>query len=176
MAKSDEKRIAARIYARLSLICAVALVVVAVAAWIGGDYAKTQVKNELSAQNIYFPKKGTPALDPKEYPDLQQYAGQKVDDGIKAQAYANGYIGRHLEKIADGKTYAEISTLAMKDPENAELQQQKQTLFQGETLRGLLLGDGYGYWMIGTVAQYVALVCCALAVGLLAVAYRMARR
>jgi len=45
----------------------------------------------------------------------------------------------------------------MKDPTNQKLQQQKQTLFQGETLRGLLLGDGYAYWTFGQVAQYAAI-------------------
>jgi len=172
MAKNDEKRIAAGIYARLSMIAAVALVAVAGVAWFAGDFAKSQVKTELGAQNIYFPEKGSAALDPKEFPDLQQYAGQKVDDGPKAQAYANGFIGRHLKKTAAGKTYAEISSLAMKDPENTKLQQQKQTLFQGETLRGLLLGDGYGYWTIGNIAQCVALVMLAAAVVLAMIAYR----
>ena len=125
--------------------------------WKGYDFATSQVKSELAAQKIYFPAKGSPALDPKKYPDLQKYAGQLVDNGPKAKAYANGYIGRHLEEVADGKTYAEVSSAAMKDPNNQTLQQQKQSLFMGETLRGLLLGNGYAFWTFGLIAKYAAI-------------------
>jgi hypothetical protein len=62
-----------------------------------------------------------------------------------AKAYANDFIGHHLKNIAGGKTYAEVSSAAMADPTNADLQKQKTALFQGETLRGMLLGDGYGF-------------------------------
>ena len=126
-------------------------------AWYGYHFATSEVHSELSAQKIFFPPKGSPALDPAEFPDLQKYAGQQVDDGPKAKAYANGFIARHLEKIAGGKTYSEISTLAMQDPTNTKLQQQKSTLFQGETLRGLLLGDGYAYWTFGQIALYASI-------------------
>jgi hypothetical protein len=30
-------------------------------------------------------------------------------------------------------------------------------LFQGETLRGLLLGSGYAYWTFGMIAKFVAI-------------------
>jgi hypothetical protein len=63
----------------------------------------------------------------------------------------------HLQEIADGKTYAQVSAEAMKDPTNAKLQAQKATLFQGETLRGLLLGSGYAYWTFGMIAMYAAI-------------------
>jgi len=132
-------------------------------AWKAGDFAHNQVGTELTSQKIFFPPKGSPALDPKEFPDLQQYAGQQVDNGPKAKAYANGYIGRHLEKIAGGKTYAEVSSEARKDPNNAALQQQKQSLFQGETLRGLLLSAGYAYWTFGTMAKDAAVALFAAA-------------
>jgi hypothetical protein len=122
------------------------------------------VKTELGSQKIYFPAKGSPALDPEEFPDLQQYAGQLVDNGPKAKAYANGFIGRHLEKIAAGKTYAEVSTAALQNPTDQKLQQQKATLFQGETLRGLLLGDGYAYWTFGMIALYASLAALAGAI------------
>ena len=172
MARSNtEKRISAYILSRISLVVAVALLAVGIALSVAGNYAKTQVRTELSAQNIYFPKKDSESFSPKEYPDLQKYAGQKVDDGIKARAYANGYIGRHLKKIGGGKTYAEVSAAQMADPTNAKLAQQKQSLFQGETLRGILLGNGYGYWMMGVIAQIAALVCYAAMVVLGAYGY-----
>jgi hypothetical protein len=83
---------------------------------------------------------------------LQQYAGQEVDNAAKAKAFADEYIAVHLEKIGQGKTYAEVSGLAMKDPSNQALQQQKTTLFQGETLRGLLL-NAYAFGTVGQIAR-----------------------
>jgi hypothetical protein len=121
------------------------------------NFATGQVHDQLAAQKVYFPPKGSPALDPAEFPGLQQYAGQLVDNGPKAKAYADEFIAKHLENVAGGKTYSEVSAQAMKDPTNTQLQQQKATLFQGETLRGLLLGTGYAYWTFGMIAGYAAL-------------------
>lgn len=159
-AKSDRKVID-KVFVLLGAAVTVVLLVVGGLAWYASTFAFDNVRTELGAQQVYFPEKGSPALDPEEFPDLQKYAGQLVDSGPEAKAYANSYIGRHLEKVADGKTYAEVSALAMKDPTNQKLQQQKQTLFQGETLRGLLLGDGYAYWTFGQIAQYAAIAAFA---------------
>lgn len=156
MAKQQRKTIDT-IFILLGTVVMLVLVAAGGLAWWGSSFAQTSVRNELSAQKVYFPPKGSPGLDPAEFPDLQQYAGQLVDNGPKAKAYANGFIGRHLEKVAGGQTYSEVSAAAMKDPTNADLQKQKQTLFQGETLRGLLLGDGYSYWTFGQIAQYAAI-------------------
>ena len=159
MAKSDRK-IIDKVFILLGLAMMVTLVVIGGLACYASKFAKESVRDELVAQKIFFPPKG-PALDPSEYPGLQQYAGQQVDNGVKAKAYANEFIGAHLEQIADGKTYSEVSTLAKADPSNAALQGQKQALFQGETLRGLLLGDGYAYWTFGVIAGYAALAAFA---------------
>lgn len=156
MAKSDRKTID-KVFVLLGAAMVAVLVVVGGLSWYAYHFATSSVRTELSEQKVYFPPKGSPALDPTEFPDLQKYAGQLVDNGPKAKAYANGFIGRHLEKVAGGKTYSEVSALSMADPTNAKLQAQKQTLFQGETLRGLLLGDGYAYWTFGTIAQYAAI-------------------
>lgn len=155
MAKANRKSIDIT----LTLLGAAVAVVLFVAGCLGVyayHFATSQVHDQLAAQQVYFPPKGSPALNPEEFPGLQQYAGQIVDNGPKAKAYANEFIGVHLKHIADGKTYAEISNEAMKDPSNSKLQQQKQTLFQGETLRGLLLGSGYAYWTFGMIALYAA--------------------
>ena len=45
----------------------------------------------------------------------------------------------------------------MKDPTNQKLQTQKATLFQGETLRGILLGSGYAYWTFGMIGKLIAI-------------------
>lgn len=153
MARTERKAID-KVFILLGIMATVALLGAGALGWFGYHFATSQVRNELAAQKIYFPPKGSPSFSPHVYPDIQRYAGQLVDNGPKAKAYANGYIGRHLEKIADGKTYAEVSALAMKDPANKDLQAKKATLFQGETLRGLLLGDGYAYWTFGMMALY----------------------
>lgn len=138
------------------LVATVALVILGSLVWWGSNFVTQNVKNELTSQKILFPPKGSPALDPKEFPGLQQYAGQPVDTGPKAKAYANEFIGVHLENIAGGKTYAEVSSLAMASPTNAALKAQAAALFQGETLRGLLLGDAYAFWTVGIIAKDIA--------------------
>lgn len=163
MAKSDRKTID-KIFILLGVAVTAVLVVLGTMAWWGYDFATSMVKKELTAQKIYFPEKGSPALDPAKYPGLQQYAGQLVDNGPKAKAYANEYIGEHLKSIAGGKTYAEVSAEALKDPTNAKLQAQKTSLFQGETLRGILIGTGYAYWTFGVLAQYAAIAAFAGAI------------
>ena len=167
MAKAQRKTIDT-VFILLGVAATGVLIVIGSLSWWGYHFATTSVKNELSAQKIYFPPKGSPGLDPAEYPGLQQYAGQLVDNGPKAKAYANEFIGKHLENVAGGKTYAEVSSAALKDPTNTKLQQQKQTLFQGETLRGLLLGDGYAYWTFGLLAMYAA-VAAFIGAGVMAI-------
>lgn len=150
----------------------VAVFAVGVGTWWAYSYSTNMVKEELTAQRISFPEKGSEALKPEEFPDLQKYAGQQVDDGVKARAYANGYIGRHLEKVASGKTYAEVSAEAMKNPEDKKLAGQKQTLFMGETLRGLLL-NAYAFWTIGKLLQVVSVVAFIASIALMAATLRL---
>ena len=156
MAKADRQTIDT-VFVLLGGALCLLLIILGSLSWYGYHFATTSVRSELTQQKIFFPPKGSPALSAEEFPDLQKYAGQQVDDGIKAKAYANGFIGRHLDKVAGGKTYSEVSAEAMKDPTNAKLIAQKQTLFQGETLRGILLGDGYAYWTFGLMALYASI-------------------
>ena len=116
-----------------------------------GSFVHGMIHNQLVAQQIYFPAAGSKALPASDFPDLQQYGGQRVDDGIKAQAYANGFIGRHLQSVAGGQTFSQVSARAQVDPTDAKLQGQVATLFKGETLVGLLL-NAYGWWTLGTYA------------------------
>ena len=178
MAKSKssaQDKTITRVFLYLSVMVAVLLFAVGGLALWASNFTGNMVKSELAAQKIYFPDKGSPALDPAVYPDLQKYAGQLVDSPEEAKAYANGYIGRHLSKVADGKVYAEVSAESMKDPTNQKLQQQKQTLFQGETLRGMLLTSGYGFGTVGKIANTASLVAFSLGglVSLLAIAIRL---
>jgi hypothetical protein len=66
-----------------------------------------------------------------------------------------------LKETADGKTYAQVSTESRADPKNTELAAQVQTLFRGETLRGLLL-EAYGFWKFGQIAFIAAVTSFAL--------------
>jgi hypothetical protein len=120
------------------------------------DFSHDMIQDQLEAQQIFFPPAGSEALNPEEYPDLQQYAGQQVLNGDQAKAYADDFIGYHLESVADGQTYSQVSAAAQENPDDPELAAQAQTLFRGETLRGLLL-NAYGWWTIGDYALYGAI-------------------
>lgn len=176
MASSVQKQAVNKVFTILSLIAALTMLLIGVLALWTHNFTSTMVKNELAAQKIYFPQKGSASFDPNTYPDLQQYAGQLVDTPEKAKAYANGYIGRHLKNVAGGKVYAEVSAEAQKDPTNEKLQQQKQTLFQGETLRGMLLANGYGFGTIGKIAGIAAYVAFLGAAVLLVLSFVLGKR
>jgi hypothetical protein len=122
----------------------------------GANFADNIVHSQLSEQKISFPAKGSPALDPAEFPGLQRYAGQPVDNGPKAKAYANEFIKVHLKGIAGGKTYSEVSSAALANPKDEKLAGQAQTLFRGETLRGLLL-NVWGWSTVGAIAHTVGI-------------------
>jgi hypothetical protein len=162
MAKTQRKVID-KVFILLGVCAMAVLLIVGCLAWWGYSFSHQQVRDELSSQKISFPPKDSAALNPTEFPDLQKYAGQPVDTGQKARAYANGFIGRHIMKIADGKTYAQISSEAQADPANTKLQQEKATLFQGETLRGLLL-NAYAFDTLGMISYYVSLTAFAGAI------------
>ncbi len=131
----------------------------------GHSFANNIVHSQLSEEKISFPAKGSSALDPKEFPGLQRYAGQAVDNGPKAKAYADQFIKTHLKSVAGGKTYSEVSAAAQQDPNNTKLQAQANTLFKGETLRGLLL-NVWGWATVGAIAYWVGI---AALIGALAV-------
>jgi hypothetical protein len=136
----------------------------------GAHFANSNVHDQLAEQKIFFPVKGSPALAPPEIgPYLNQYAGQQLLTGPQAEAYADHFIRVHLNEVAGGQTYAQVSNkvLAMaasnpNDPQLTPLRGQQQTLFQGETLRGLLL-SAYAFWKIGQIAGIAAICAFCLA-------------
>jgi len=143
----------------VAAVAALGMIAAGVLALVGGNYAKDVVHDQLAPQKIFFPPKGSPEL----LPGVKQYAGQQLVNGDQAKAYANDFIGVHLTKIAGGKTYAEVSSAALKDPKNKTLAEQKTSLFQGETLRGLLL-NAWGWSLVGTIATIAGIVLIALGV------------
>ena len=153
-----------------------AAVVMAVAGGLltwGNNFADDYVGDELSSQNIVFPP--AEALAEEGRDDLVKYGGESVTTGEQAEAYAS-YIGGHLEGIAGGLTYAEVPDREAKaavaeaeasgasEAEIAELQAtadqltaQRDSLFRGETLRGLLL-NAYAWSTMGRIAGIAATV------------------
>jgi hypothetical protein len=158
---------------------AIAAVVFAVAGGLltwGANFADDYVHDELSSQRVFFPDEA--GLREEGRDDLVAHAGRQVTTGTEAEAYAS-YIGGHLEGIADGKTYAEIDDRGAaqavvdaresgaSDAEIADLQAtadelkaQRDSLFRGETLRGLLLSS-YAWSTIGRIAAIAAWVAFA---------------
>jgi hypothetical protein len=122
----------------------------------GANFADNVVHSQLSQQKITFPAKGSPALDPAQFPGLQRYAGETVDNGPKAKAYADQFIKVHLKEIGGGKTYSQVSGEALANPNDQKLAGQAQTLFRGETLRGLLL-NVWGWATMATIARDVGI-------------------
>jgi hypothetical protein len=151
----------------------------------GSTFSGNYVRDELKSQNISF---GTAeALKAEGRNDLIKYGGQSVDSGAKAQAYAS-YINGHLAKIGGGLTYAELgaterqakldvqSAVDAKEPQaNVDALQTKadgitgsrDTLFKGETLRGLLL-SAYAWSMVGRIAGLAA-IGAIVATGIMAI-------
>jgi hypothetical protein len=140
----------------------------------GYDFSSDYVGEELSSQNITFPDAGV--LTDQGRADLLGHAGDRLDTGGEAQAYAS-YINGHLADVAEGATFADLGApeRAAKDAVTAavdagepqatidQLQAtadgitaQRDTLFKGETLRGLLL-SAYAWSTVGTIAGIAAI-------------------
>jgi len=166
----------------------IATVVFAVAGGLltwGHNFSNDYVHRELSSQNVSFPSAAD--LTTGGRTDLLSHAGQKVDTGSEAQAYAS-FIAGHLAKIGGGQTYADLGTpesaanaavtaaVAAKAPQAqidalqakaTGITNTRNTLFKGETLRGLLL-SAYAWSTVGTIAGFAA-VGAFIAAGLMLV-------
>src|SRR4029077_11839555 len=80
-----------------------------------GSFVTGMVKDELTAQQVFFPAadqiKAGGALDPAEFPqEIRDQAGNQVTDGNQARIYAQDFLGKHLQTVAGGSTYASIGT------------------------------------------------------------------
>jgi hypothetical protein len=161
-------------------VLAVALLVAGSLLTWGANFSDDYVGDELASQNITFPPAA--ALKEEGRSDLLKYAGQDLTTGKQAEAYAS-YINGHLQGIADGATYADLGTpereanaavtaakadgtseadLAKLEGEAAAITGQRNTLFKGETLRGLLL-TAFAWSTVGSIAGYAAIAAFAAA-------------
>jgi len=129
----------------------------------GHNFINTNIHDQLAAQQIYFPSasdiKAANNAEITKY--VTPYAGQQVTTGEQAGVYANHYIAVHLQEIGQGQTYSQISgkfiTMDPKSKDYAAVAAQRQALFMGETLRGLLL-NAYAFGMMATIAGIAAVI------------------
>jgi hypothetical protein len=169
------------------LVLAGLLLVAGVVLASNASFANNYVKDQLTQQQITFKTADTLTAEEKKADCLVAYAGQQLATGKQAECYANEFIGLHLKGIANGMTYAQIGApqSALKaqiakvtaanptDPSLPDLQKQltdltnqRETVFHGETLRGLLL-TSYGFSEFGSKAGQASTVAY-LAAALLA--------
>jgi hypothetical protein len=152
------------------LVVAALLLVMGVVLNSNANFAKNYTQDQLAAQQIQFKAADKLTAEEKEAACLVKYAGQQLTTGAQAECYANHYIGLHVKNTAEGRTYAsqgdfinglkaDLATAQKATPPDqakiADLNTKitaataaRETLFKGETLRGLLL-TSYGFSVFG---------------------------
>jgi hypothetical protein len=157
-------------------VLAVLLLVAGFVLTSNASFANDYVADQLTAQKIMFKPADALTDEEKASACLVKYAGQQLTTGKQAECYANDFIGLHVQSVANGQTYAELGApqAALReqvataeqnnDPALPQLQAQldeingqRDTLFKGETLRGLLL-TSFGFSEFGTKAGQAATV------------------
>jgi hypothetical protein len=141
------------------LIAGLLLVAGGLLTW-GHNFVTSEVHTQLAAQKIVFPPANSPAVAGPQFAPMRQYGGQLMTTGAQAQVYADHFIAIHLTEIGGGQTYSQLSAKALAQPKNAALAAQVQTMFRGETLRGLLL-NAYAFGTIGQIMLYAAIAAFA---------------
>jgi hypothetical protein len=134
----------------------------------GYSFTNNTVKSQLSAQKITMPAATNNSKeDAATTAFFKDNGGKFMTNGKQAQMYADHYIGFHLSGMP---TYADASTVnraaqgaLSADPTNADLKVKAstsagivETVFKGESLRGMLL-NAYAFWQIGQIAKIGAL-------------------
>jgi hypothetical protein len=140
------------------------------------DFADSYVHDQLAQQKISFTAAEFLSDEEKASSCLIENAGTPLDSGKKAECYANDYIGMHLKGIGGGETYATIGAIqtkaktALADATAAnasnvvelkadldKITGQRESMFKGETLRGLLL-TSYGFSIFGEKAALAGML------------------
>jgi hypothetical protein len=149
-----------RLVSATGAVMGVVLLAAAALLFYAHGYVHGQVADQLKEQQITFPAAGSEAvtsLPAADRSEISRYAGRPLVNGAQAKAFADHYIKVHLREVAGGQTYSQVSAKAQADPDNQQLSGQVQTLFRGETLRGLLL-NAYAFDTMATVALIAAWV------------------
>jgi hypothetical protein len=148
-------------------VAAVLLVVGGLLLW-GSAYVHNTVQGQLAAQQITFPPaaafahpKAGSEITPSMIPSVSQYAGQQLLTGQQAEAYADHFIAVHITNMAGGKTYSQLSTASLAQPNNTQLAGLVSTVFKGETLRSMLL-NAYGWWKVSQITYIISLAAFGL--------------
>ena len=160
------------------LVMVVVLVVAGALLLWGYSFANSNVHNQLAQQDITFPAAAAFAhpvagteITPSMVGTVSTYAGQPLVTGHEAAVYANDFIAVHLKEIGGGLTYAQLSAKAMTLPKGSAAytaaEAKVQTVFQGTTLRGLLL-EAYGFSEFAAIALWAA-IAAFIAAGVMAV-------
>lgn len=147
-----------KVISSMGVLLALALLAASAGLFFTYNFIHGEVSTQLSSQNITFPAQDSPAFAalPQESQDaIEPYAGQQLTTGAQAQIFADHYIGVHIDQIGGGKTYSELSTESRAAPDDAALAGKVETVFRGETLRGILL-NAYAFDTMATVAKLAA--------------------
>ena len=170
-----------KVFDKLASVGGIVIVVVLAVAGalllVGYNFANNYVHTQLTEQQITFPSAAAFAhpdgqeITKSMIPSVSQYAGQQLSTGQQAEVYANDFINVHLAGIGGGKTYSELSAAAMALPKGSAAytaaEAKVQSVFQGTTLRGLLL-EAYGFSLIAEIAFWCAIAAFSFA-GIMAV-------
>jgi hypothetical protein len=133
----------------------------------GATFANDSVKTQLENQNISFPAAETMPEATKD--QLAKWAEQKVTTGEMARDYSDLYIWEHMKASSIAVagvplTYSEASGKYMgmirggtgTPEEITKYADLRETLFMGNTLRGMLL-QAYAFGTLGVIAGYSAI-------------------
>jgi hypothetical protein len=142
--------------ATAGLFLALTLIVSGVLLTWAHNFVDNEVHNQLAEQQIYFPANNSPAIKAPEFAAMHQYAGQLMTTGAQAEVYADHFIANHLKVIGGGLTYSQLSAKALTQPGNVKLAAQVQLMFQGTTLRSMLL-NAYAFGTMGMIAGIAAI-------------------
>ena len=164
------------IFSAGGIAVAILLVVLGFVFKDNADFAERYVKDQLSEQRISFTGAEFLSDEEKASSCLVEYAGTPLDSGKKAECYANDYIALHLQGIGGGETYATLGAIqtkakgALADATAAKASNigalqadldkvtgQRESMFKGETLRGLLL-TSYGFSIFGEKAALAGIL------------------
>jgi hypothetical protein len=141
-----------------ALLIAIVLLLGSIGLFFANHFIHGQVTSQLQSEKITFPGKDSTALNALPEADrnvVEKYAGQQVLTGAQAEVFADHYIAVHLIAIGGGKTYSELSEASIADPTNVALAGKVNTVFKGQTLRGMLL-NAYAFDTMATVALLAA--------------------
>lgn len=159
---------------------ALAALIIAVAAIWMGLFIRSNVEDELAAQQISFPAEERLTDAERQIDGILDYAGQPLRTGDQARVYSE-YILLHMNESATeagypGATYATLGTpqrelraevqaaqdagdqAALEDAEArlAEVNALRNSMLTGSNLRGNLLG-AYGWGNVGNGVLYVGI-------------------